>query len=256
MNRLAAILLISTALFAQLPKGNSLSKFSSLKNPKAAPASALIAAYDFLTPGTGTTSITDIFAGINGTLVASPTWTVSGMTFNGTTQWIQMPDLVLEEFTVIVIFNPASAVSSQNVFGCDTFAAAPRYSILLRANGQTDYTIAAIGPAPVNTTSGVTAGSWWFRGFAHENTTFTVYGINENGAFSTPATVPQLFADFTCPFARLGVHESAGAGALEPFNGQIAYAWIFKRALSSTELAQMYQYAKNVLMPRRGLTLQ
>lgn len=199
-----------------------------------------------------------------GTLVGSPPLVPGlvgqALSFNGTTQSVNLPDLSLADFTVNV-WAATSSLSNFHlpVIAWDNFSASPRNSIIIKAQ-QSSGSGLPIFESEVNGTGGqaaangaLTVGTWHMFSIIRSGTLVTIWidGIVQTNTISVGAG--------TFPFlnGRVGAHYYNGANQ-EFLAGSVNYARVYNWALLAQELNQLFVKNRNPnfgLIPSRRLGL-
>ena len=204
-------------------------------------------------PGSGT-SWKDLSGnGNNGTLTNGPTFNVSNqgsITFDGTNDYIDIADSTSLNPTILSIeswFKITAFSSNQNIINKGyTFVSEPYISYTLKMDGvSSPYNTIAIEASvggvrkALTSTTTLSANIWYNVVSTYDGSTFKLYinSIQESNTLSSTGTI----SSYNTPL-QIGRWGTQGS---QYFNGNIAIAKIYNRALTATEILQNYNATKS-----------
>ena len=223
------------------------------------PTNGLVIQYDMLTTGGGGTTLTDLSGnGNNGTLNGTTT-NAQGRIFNGTTDNVTVPKLIgNSDFTAMAIFQ-------QPVGGSSTGA------LWSESDGTSNCGSAScirFSPGGGSTILGSGGTVSFNNSTPTRNPDFDVYVFSrqqELGYFnmiSRAVGAASNVQNFTLGAAKFGAHATVttsnaalgmvfrGAGNVSFISGNLAYFVLYNRALSQSEVQQVYQYMAAQVLSR------
>jgi hypothetical protein len=220
-----------------------------------------IAAYWKFDEGSGTTAA-DAVGGNDGTLTGSPSWTTSGLvndaiTYNGSSQYTKTSSglSVSSAFTVALWVNPSVTLSSSGDYGIFEYgtASASKIAIELNASGGS---ARLLTPDLSNTSYyadssyvGVTsfnANTWYFIVLIYDGSTKKLYA---NGATDSHMGVSATGTIGSGTQFMVGGDQHGSSGAAHYFPGTIDEVGIWSRALTATEISQLYNSGAGLQYP-------
>jgi alpha-tubulin suppressor-like RCC1 family protein len=209
-----------------------------------------------LDDGAGTSAADSSGAGNTGTLVNTPTWTTSGMnngalTFNGTTQWVNVPEAASLQlsgsWTVSAWVNLSALPTSGNTeaFVVKTgYYSDINYAIGVSNGGYGCAGVAWVGwyqvypdgwsGAACYQPSAITTGTWYHVAATWDGTTVTLYVNGAQVAQSVTGTVPATGAGYMS----IGQDYYGNSGAFT--SGTIDDVRVYNRALTATDVMTLY----------------
>jgi hypothetical protein len=229
---------LSAAEIKGLAKGSSV--VGSFTSPSAGANGGLVGWWTFdgknLTTATATDSSGNTF---NGTLMVSPTAAIGklgqALSFNGT-NYIALPNSaaldLTSAYTISAWINPRSFSNYQNVIYKNGTVSSGQYGIIVFADGhwEAECIIGGVG-------AGVTGGTLSLNKWQHVTVTLTGTTLKTylNGALIT--------TNNSASSGSAGTAATIGADIVNnrPFNGKIDDVRIYNRALSATEVYNLYK---------------
>ena len=203
------------------------------------PTTGLAAEYD-MTTLTGTSTLDDISGnGNNGTLHGTTPGT-KGIAFNGTSDYVSIPAVIgNSDFTAFVCASTGS--NSGRMWEENSSSGAP--SMWMNPSnggfntGSNNYQ-SVISVKPFN--------SDWHCFYTMRQGSSVKYGVLDQNAFQT---LDIGTVTISTSQASLGAQTYTG-GANSYFQGTIGYVYIYTRALSSSEMVDLYNSARTALLSR------
>lgn len=206
------------------------------------PTNGLAEEYDMTTITGGTTLVDQSGNGHNGTLHGTTLGT-TGITFNGTSDYISIPAVVGNSDFTIFACASSNSTNTGRIWEEDTTAGqgAPSASITgnngLFNDGSTLYTAAVGAPAFAND---------WHCFVETRNAASVRYSIPDMGMTQTVNIGNKTITTDT---GGLGAQNyETGQNAF--FTGTIGYVYVYTRALTATEIADLYNATRTTLNAR------
>jgi len=199
-------------------------------------------------PGSGTTW-TDLAGNNNGTLTNGPTFDSGdggSIDFDGTNDYSDITSFAIPtNITISAWINPSTSTSAGQILTSDDSAVSIRnWQFLMEA----DNTVRAIvfhtsspNNVQVVTTDTIPDDTWTMVSFTSDGTNIK---IQFNGVEKATGSFPySILGNGSTGDALIGARKSSSLAAF--FNGKIAVAQIYNRALSSSEILQNYNALKS-----------
>jgi len=223
------------------------------------PTNGLVIQYDMLTTGGGGTTLTDLSGNGNTGTLTGTTTNAQGRIFNGTTDFVTIPQLIgNSDFTAMTIMQQASGGSSTGALwseadGTSNCGAA---NCIRFSPGQGSTIVGSGGAVSFNNST------------PSRNPDYDVYVFSrqqELGYFnmiSRAVGAASNVQNFTLGAAKFGAHTTVATsnaalgtviksgGNVSFLNGEIAYFVLYNRALSQSEVQQVYQFMAAQVLSR------